>query len=60
MQDLARFLLAVWTRDDLIFFSERYPVQTTFIIDVYCWTAARIGAFFSGRLQYKLGIRINV
>lgn len=35
-QDLTRVLAALWTRDDLIFIPERYQIQTTFIIDVYC------------------------
>lgn len=39
MRDLTRVLLTLWTRDDLIFIPERYRVQTTFIIHVYCWLA---------------------
>ncbi|KAN0069234.1 Protein of unknown function (DUF3435) domain containing protein [Elaphomyces granulatus] len=52
-RDLSRVLLTLWTRDDLIFIPERYRVQTTFIIHVYCWTGARIGAFFTDGLRYK-------
>jgi len=52
-RDLGRVLLTLWTRDDLIFITERYRVQTTFIIHVYCWTGARIGAFFTDGLRYK-------
>jgi hypothetical protein len=52
--DLTRVLLALWTRDDLIFIPERYRVQTTFIIHVYCWTGARLSAFFTDGLRYKV------
>lgn len=50
---LMRVLLAVWTCD-LIFIPERYRVQTTFLIHVYYWTRARIGAFFIDVLRYKV------
>ncbi|KAL2440885.1 hypothetical protein ABEF95_008226 [Exophiala dermatitidis] len=39
--------------DDLIYIHERYRLQFTFIFLVYCWTGARIGAFFKGALLYK-------
>lgn len=54
MRDLTRVLLALWTYDDQIFILERYRVQTTFIIHVYCWTGARIGEFFTDGLRYKV------
>lgn len=54
-RDLKRVYLTLWSRDDLIYISERYRVQTTFIISVYCWTGARIGAFFTDGLRYKVG-----
>lgn len=54
IRDLTRVLLTLWTRDDLIFIPERYRVQTTFIIHVYCWTGARIGAFFTDGVRYKV------
>jgi hypothetical protein len=54
--DLTRVLLALWTRDDLIFIPERYRVQTTFIIHVYCWTGARLSAFFTHGLRYKVDL----
>lgn len=60
VRDLARVLLALWTRDDLIFIPERYRVQTTFIIHVYCWTGARIGAFFTDGLRYNVEIAISI
>ena len=57
MRDLTRVLLTLWTRDDLMFIPERYRVQTTFIVHVYCWTGARIGAFFTDGLRYKVQFR---
>ena len=54
-KDLTRVLLALWTKDDLVFIPERYRVQTTFIIHVYCWTGARLSAFFTDGLRYKVG-----
>lgn len=53
-RDLSRVLLALWTHDDLLFIHERYRVQVTFIIHVYCWTGARLGAFFTGGLRYQV------
>jgi uncharacterized protein DUF3435 len=52
-RDLSRILLVLWTQDDLIFIHERYRIQFTFIIRVYCWTGARLGAFFTGGLRYR-------
>ena len=56
-RDLNCVRLKLWSRDDLIFIPERYWVQTTFIIHVYCWTGARIGAFFMDGLWYKVRFR---
>ncbi|KIW99701.1 uncharacterized protein Z518_11114 [Rhinocladiella mackenziei CBS 650.93] len=44
--------ITLWTKDDLIFIPERYRIQTTFITNVYCWTGARISAFFTGGFRY--------
>jgi Protein of unknown function (DUF3435) len=52
-RDLTRLLLTLWTQDDQIFIPERYRVQFTFIIRVYCWTGARLGAFFTNGLRYR-------
>ncbi len=51
--DLPRIVITVWTKDDLHFTPERYRVQFTFIIRVFCWTGARLGAFFTGGLRYR-------
>ena len=46
-------MLTFWTKDDLIFIPERYRIQFTFIIRVYCWTGARLSAFFTDGLRYR-------
>ena len=51
--DLTRIVVTAWTRDDLIFTPERYRIQFTFIIRVFCWTGARLGAFFTNGLRYR-------
>ncbi|EXJ72789.1 uncharacterized protein A1O5_03936 [Cladophialophora psammophila CBS 110553] len=52
-RDLTRLLVTLWTKDDLIFIHERYRIQFTLITCVYCWTGARLGAFFTGGLRYE-------
>ncbi|KAI9765370.1 MAG: hypothetical protein M1840_007450 [Geoglossum simile] len=52
-EDLTEILITLWTKDDLIFIHEQNRVQFTFIFHVYCWTEARLGAFFTGGLHYK-------
>ena len=52
-RDLTRLLLTLWTKDDLSFTPERYRIQFTFIIRVYCWTGARLSAFFTNGLRYR-------
>ena len=52
-RDLTRILMTIWTKDDLIYIHERDRQQFTFIIRVYCWTGARLGAFFTGGLRYR-------
>lgn len=54
-EDLNELLLTLWTKDDLIFIHERNRIQFTFIFHVYCWTGARLSAFFTGEgLCYKV------
>lgn len=55
--DLTRVLVTLWTNDDLIFIPERYRLQCTFIFRVYCWTGAKLGAFFTGGLLYGVSSR---
>ena len=52
-RDLVRILLTLWTKHDLIYISERYRIQFTFIVRVYCWTGARLSAFFTKGLRYR-------
>jgi hypothetical protein len=40
-------------QDDLIFIPERYRIQFTFIFRFYCWTGARLSAFFTDGLRYR-------
>jgi hypothetical protein len=55
--ELDRFHEALWTKDDLIFTHPRSVVQTLFLNDAFCWTGARIGAFFSkAGLQYQVNL----
>ena len=49
---LTKVLVTLWTKDDLIFIPERYRLQYTFILRVYCWTGARLSAFFTGGFRY--------
>jgi hypothetical protein len=46
-------LSTLWTQDDLSFVPERYRIQLMFFIRVYCWTGARLSAFFADGLRYR-------
>jgi hypothetical protein len=52
--DATRLLRVLWTKDDLIYIPERYRIQATWVFDLYCWTGARLSAFFTGGLHYKV------
>jgi len=54
---LTKVLVTLWTKDDLIFIPERYRLQYTFILRVYCWTGARLSAFFTGGFRYRVSSR---
>jgi len=45
-KELVQFTNTFWTVDDNHFTHPRNKVQIPFIIAVFCWTGARIGAFF--------------
>ena len=49
---LTKVLITLWTKNDLVFFPERYGLQYTFILRVYCWNGARLGAFFTEAFRY--------
>ena len=53
-RNLHRLLQTAWTQDDLIFVAERCRIQFTFTFLEFCWTGARLGAFFDGGLRYKV------
>jgi len=54
-RDLNRLLVTLWTVDDAMFIPERYRIQYTLIIRIYCWTGARLSAFFTGGFRYRVG-----
>lgn len=59
-EDLDEILLTLWTSKDLIYISERDKVEFTLLLHTYCWTGARLSAFFSGEgLRYKVWLRIT-
>jgi hypothetical protein len=51
--DSTRIVVTVWTEKDFIFIPERYRIRFTFILRVFCWTGARIGAFFMDGFCYR-------
>ena len=53
VKDLPRIVVTPFTKDDLIFTPERYRIQFIFILRVFCWTGARLGAFFTNGLRYR-------
>ena len=62
-KELVQFTNTFWTVDDERFVHPRNKVQIPFIIAVFCWTGARIGAFFpekenkdKGGLRYRVGL----
>lgn len=59
--ELVNFTTTFWTVDESCFIHPRNKAQIPFLIAVYCWTGARIGAFFpnttdkaEGGLRYKV------
>jgi hypothetical protein len=53
-RDLNRLLRTPWTEDDPIFIPQRYRIQFHYIFLEYCWTGARVFAFFTGGLRYGI------
>ena len=52
---------AFWTMDDDdVLMHPRNKVQIPFLIWLYCWTGARIGAFFPKEKEGKKGLRYRV
>ena len=66
-KELVQFTTTFWTADDDHFTHPHNKVQIPFIIAVFCWTGARIGAFFPDKkgdaktgLQYRVSIDMTV
>ena len=45
VDDLVHVIVPAWTKYDKGFFHEGMRVQMTFLLLVYCFTGARVGAF---------------
>ena len=52
-KDQNQIVVTLWIKDDLMFIPERYRIQFTYIIRVFGWTGARLGAFFTDGLRYR-------
>lgn len=60
-KELVHFTNTFWTVDDAQFTHPRNKVQIPFAIAVFCWTGARIGAFFPEKEnKHKGGLRYRV
>ena len=60
-KEFERFNKTFWTNDDAAFVHPRNKVQIAFIISVFCWTGARIGAFFpKPKNKHVRGLRYRV
>lgn len=53
--ELVVFTNKFWTVDDAQFIHLRNKIQIPFLISVFYWTGARIGAFFSDNYDKKGG-----
>ena len=60
-KELVQFNITFWTIDDAQFIHPRNKAQIPFAIAVFCWTGARICAFFpsldnkdNGGLRYRV------
>ncbi|KAK8070327.1 hypothetical protein PG994_006943 [Apiospora phragmitis] len=49
-KELDRVMRGLLTRPDLKYMHERTRIQIAYIIPTYCWSGARLGAFFTGGL----------
>ena len=59
--ELTQFNITFWTIDDTHFVYPRNKAQIPFAIAVFCWTGARIGAFFPDRdNKARGGLRYRV
>ena len=59
--EFIQFTTTFWTVDDAHFVHPRNRVQIAFAILVFCWTGARIGAFFpESKNEAKKGLQYKV
>lgn len=58
--EFIQFNTAFWTADDACFIHPRNRVQVPFAILVFCWTGARIGAFFPNSKEGTKGLLYKV
>ena len=60
-KELVQFNVTFWAIDDAQFIHPRNKAQVPFVIAVFCWTGARIGAFFPDQENKdKGGLRYGV
>ena len=62
-KEMAAFNYTFWTVDEVEFIHPRNKAQIPFLMSVYCWTGARIGAFFpdkDGKLDAALRYRVSL
>jgi hypothetical protein len=55
-RDARRVLRTPWTEDDPIFIPQRYRIQFHYIFLEFRRTGARLSAFFTGGLRYRVGL----
>ena len=56
VDDLVNVIVCAWTKDDSVFIHECMRVQMTFLILIYCFSGARIGAFLhNGKTEVEKG-----
>jgi len=60
MNTLTSFQITLWAKDDIHYIPERYRVQSTWISGTFCSTGARLGAFFTGGLRYKVSMSPSI
>ena len=65
-KEFTRFITTFWTVDDKVFIHPRNKSQIPFVLSLFFWTAARIGAFFPEKkddikkgLQYRVSIALS-
>ena len=60
-KELTQFATKFWTADDKVFVHPRKKAQIPFVISLFCWTGARIGAFLTDKhTKQKAGLRYRV